>query len=226
MEAVALSSIWKAEDDLLLKNSIEAGASLEALAKGSAQFSRRFAFQVLQDRWHTLLYDLDISAQASARISTDLGFLAESNLHNYSGNGGDFHDHAALDDGAPVGNCEPNHFRLQKQILISCVMPSPRQWQGSLQNDGTKSFPQCSVHEDIPQNLEDNLADQGKAQVVEEMGSSKPLPETNLCETDGSDMKCFAPYNGIFTSDAYYASVKDNGGAGSIDIHEEKLICI
>ena len=47
---------------------LQAGASLEALAKGAVQFSRRFTFQELQDRWYTLLYDPDISAQASARM--------------------------------------------------------------------------------------------------------------------------------------------------------------
>ncbi|XP_022841640.1 uncharacterized protein LOC111365378 isoform X2 [Olea europaea var. sylvestris] len=59
---------WIPEDDLLLKNAAEAGASLEALAKGAVQFSRRFTFQELQDRWHSLLYDPDISTQASARM--------------------------------------------------------------------------------------------------------------------------------------------------------------
>ncbi|KAK1353461.1 hypothetical protein POM88_052596 [Heracleum sosnowskyi] len=33
------STPWIPEDDLLLKNSIEAGASLEALAKGAVKFS-------------------------------------------------------------------------------------------------------------------------------------------------------------------------------------------
>ncbi|KAG8383395.1 hypothetical protein BUALT_Bualt04G0008000 [Buddleja alternifolia] len=59
---------WIPEDDLLLKNAVEAGASLEALAKGAVQFSRRFTFRELRDRWHSLLYDPDISAQASAAI--------------------------------------------------------------------------------------------------------------------------------------------------------------
>lgn len=45
---------------------MQAGASLEALAKGAVQFSRRFTFRELRDRWHSLLYDPDISAQASA----------------------------------------------------------------------------------------------------------------------------------------------------------------
>lgn len=59
---------WIPEDDLLLKNAVEAGASLEALAKGAVQFSRRFTVQELRDRWHSLLYDPDVSAEASARM--------------------------------------------------------------------------------------------------------------------------------------------------------------
>ncbi|KAK0577431.1 hypothetical protein LWI29_032896 [Acer saccharum] len=65
MGALAPVSHWLPEDDLLLKNSIEAGASLESLAKGAVQFSRKFSVQELQDRWHSLLYDPVISAEAS-----------------------------------------------------------------------------------------------------------------------------------------------------------------
>ncbi|GER49014.1 forkhead-associated (FHA) domain-containing protein [Striga asiatica] len=63
-----LSNQWIPEDDLLLKNSVEAGASLEALAKGAVQFSRRYTLRELRERWHSLLYDPEIAAQASARI--------------------------------------------------------------------------------------------------------------------------------------------------------------
>ncbi|KAD7479199.1 hypothetical protein R6Q59_001455 [Mikania micrantha] len=64
-----VSSPWIPEDDLLLKNSIEAGASLEALAKGAVNFSRRFTFREIRERWHSLLYDPDVSTQASARMA-------------------------------------------------------------------------------------------------------------------------------------------------------------
>ncbi|KAL6576093.1 hypothetical protein OROHE_000564 [Orobanche hederae] len=63
-----VSNQWIPEDDLLLKNAAEAGASLEALAKGAIQFSRRYTLRELQERWYSLLYDPVISAQASARI--------------------------------------------------------------------------------------------------------------------------------------------------------------
>ncbi|KAG1368811.1 putative Microspherule protein 1 [Cocos nucifera] len=46
----------------------QAGASLESLAKGAVHFSRRFTLRELQDRWYSLLYDPDISAEASARL--------------------------------------------------------------------------------------------------------------------------------------------------------------
>ncbi|KAF5455830.1 hypothetical protein F2P56_025365 [Juglans regia] len=68
MGALAPASSWNPEDDLLLKNAVEAGASLESLAKGAVQFSRRFTVRELQDRWHSLLFDPVISAEASARM--------------------------------------------------------------------------------------------------------------------------------------------------------------
>lgn len=61
-------SIWTTEDDLLLKNAVEAGAALEALAKGAVRFSCRFTIKELQERWHALLYIPEISAKAAARM--------------------------------------------------------------------------------------------------------------------------------------------------------------
>ncbi|XP_057469468.1 LOW QUALITY PROTEIN: uncharacterized protein LOC130758542 [Actinidia eriantha] len=68
MGALAPICPWIPEDDLLLKNAVEAGASLESLAKGAVQFSRRFTVQELQNRWLALLYDPVVSAEASARM--------------------------------------------------------------------------------------------------------------------------------------------------------------
>ncbi|KAF5735985.1 hypothetical protein HS088_TW14G00115 [Tripterygium wilfordii] len=59
---------WIPEDDLLLKNAVEHGASLEALAKGAVRFSRKFSVEELRHRWYSLLYDPDISADASSRM--------------------------------------------------------------------------------------------------------------------------------------------------------------
>ncbi|XP_010504237.1 PREDICTED: uncharacterized protein LOC104781300 [Camelina sativa] len=69
MGALAQVVPWIPEDDLLLKNAIEAGASLESLAKGAVQFSRRFSIRELQDRWHALLYDPVVSAEAAFRMT-------------------------------------------------------------------------------------------------------------------------------------------------------------
>ncbi|KAF5747152.1 hypothetical protein HS088_TW06G01333 [Tripterygium wilfordii] len=68
MGALAPVSSWSPEDDLLLKNAVEAGASLESLAKGAVQFSRKFTIRELQERWHALLYDPVVSASASFRM--------------------------------------------------------------------------------------------------------------------------------------------------------------
>ncbi|XP_038717806.1 uncharacterized protein LOC120010935 isoform X1 [Tripterygium wilfordii] len=68
MGALAPVTSWTPEDDLLLKNAVEAGASLESLAKGAVQFSRKFTIRQLQERWHALLYDPVVSAEASFRM--------------------------------------------------------------------------------------------------------------------------------------------------------------
>jgi hypothetical protein len=42
---------------------------LESLAKGAVCFSRKFTLQEIQDRWNSLLYDPEISSQASSRMT-------------------------------------------------------------------------------------------------------------------------------------------------------------
>ncbi|XP_010539038.1 PREDICTED: uncharacterized protein LOC104813188 isoform X2 [Tarenaya hassleriana] len=69
MGALAPVTPWIPEDDLLLRNAIEAGASLESLAKGAVRFSRRFTIRELHDRWHSLLYDPDVSTEASFHMA-------------------------------------------------------------------------------------------------------------------------------------------------------------
>ena len=46
----------------------QAGASLEALAKGAVRFSRKFTVGELRERWRSLLYDAEVSAEAAARM--------------------------------------------------------------------------------------------------------------------------------------------------------------
>ncbi|CAM8938400.1 unnamed protein product [Rhodiola kirilowii] len=60
--------VWMPEDDFQLKNAIEGGASLESLAKGAVQFSRRFTLQEIRQRWVSILYDPVISAEVSAHV--------------------------------------------------------------------------------------------------------------------------------------------------------------
>ncbi|KAE9597852.1 putative transcription factor interactor and regulator FHA-SMAD family [Lupinus albus] len=67
MDFVALPP-WIPEDDLLLKNAVEGGASLESLAKGAVRFSRKYSFTELRDRWYSLLYDPVVSAEAAAKM--------------------------------------------------------------------------------------------------------------------------------------------------------------
>ncbi|KAL3639111.1 hypothetical protein CASFOL_017018 [Castilleja foliolosa] len=59
---------WSPEDDVLLKSTVEAGASLESLAKGAVQFSRRYTVKELQDRWLSLLYDPVTVMEASPHM--------------------------------------------------------------------------------------------------------------------------------------------------------------
>ncbi|XP_050229636.1 uncharacterized protein LOC126678776 [Mercurialis annua] len=66
--AASVAPQWIPEDDLLLKNAIEGGASLEALAKGAVRFSRKFTLTELRDRWYALLYDPVISKEASTKM--------------------------------------------------------------------------------------------------------------------------------------------------------------
>ncbi|KAK6131250.1 hypothetical protein DH2020_035007 [Rehmannia glutinosa] len=87
MGAMAPPPHWIPEDDILLKNAVEAGASLESLAKGAVQFSRRYTFKELQDRWCSLLYDPVISIEASAHMIEveRSGFMNQSRPNKFEG---------------------------------------------------------------------------------------------------------------------------------------------
>lgn len=41
---------------------------MESLAKGAVRFSRKYTLRELRDRWHSLLYDPDVSAKASSSM--------------------------------------------------------------------------------------------------------------------------------------------------------------
>ncbi|KAG9441771.1 hypothetical protein H6P81_017625 [Aristolochia fimbriata] len=68
MGALAPLPHWVPEDDLLLKNAVEAGASLESLAKGAVRFSHRFTIRELQDRWYSLLYNDAVASKAADQL--------------------------------------------------------------------------------------------------------------------------------------------------------------
>ncbi|KAL5063713.1 hypothetical protein RYX36_025450 [Vicia faba] len=68
MDPVSPLPPWNSDDDFLLKNAIETGASLESLAKGVVSFSRRYSLRDLTERWHSVLYDSHVSDEASAAM--------------------------------------------------------------------------------------------------------------------------------------------------------------
>jgi N-terminal region of micro-spherule protein len=57
---------------------MQAGASLEALAKGAVNFTRRFSLKELQERWQTLLYNSEVSTESFARM-IDYEYITSSN---------------------------------------------------------------------------------------------------------------------------------------------------
>jgi N-terminal region of micro-spherule protein len=57
---------------------MQAGASLEALAKGAVNFTRRFSLKELQERWQALLYDSDVSTEVFAHM-IDYEYITSSN---------------------------------------------------------------------------------------------------------------------------------------------------
>ncbi|KAK2408952.1 hypothetical protein P8452_70609 [Trifolium repens] len=61
--------LWTTEDDFLLKNAIENGASLQSLARGAVSFSRRYSFTEVRDRWRSILYDPDVSKEVAASMA-------------------------------------------------------------------------------------------------------------------------------------------------------------
>ncbi|KAK7360127.1 hypothetical protein VNO77_02105 [Canavalia gladiata] len=89
MDPVEVLPPWVPEDDLLLKNAVEVGASLESLAKGAVRFSRRYSVTELRDRWRSLLYDADVSAAASVSMANlELAKLGGGGSKEGSGEGG------------------------------------------------------------------------------------------------------------------------------------------
>ncbi|KAK2657082.1 hypothetical protein Ddye_010134 [Dipteronia dyeriana] len=132
MAAPLSSSSWIAEDDFLLKNAVEAGASLEALAKGAVRFSRKFTLQELEERWYSLLYDPVISAEASARM-LEFERSASNNLSKSLGSGVSV-DNADVPPKRKVESVRGIYHALRKR---TCLRPSNQSFLGSAhQSDG------------------------------------------------------------------------------------------
>ncbi|CAI9284116.1 unnamed protein product [Lactuca saligna] len=79
MGALPADFAWTSEDDFKLKTAAQSGVPLESIATGAVKFSKQFTIQELHDRWHALLYDPVISAEASARM-LEFEFFALSKL--------------------------------------------------------------------------------------------------------------------------------------------------
>lgn len=47
---------------------LQSGASLEALAKGAMQFSRKYSIGEIKERWHSIFFDAVVSSEASAAM--------------------------------------------------------------------------------------------------------------------------------------------------------------
>src|SRR4051812_11638392 len=48
---------------------MQTGASLESLAKGVVSFSRRYSLKELRERWHSVLYDSDVSDEVAVAMN-------------------------------------------------------------------------------------------------------------------------------------------------------------
>ncbi|KAJ4967343.1 hypothetical protein NE237_019192 [Protea cynaroides] len=114
MGALSPNDPWIPEDDILLKNAVEAGASLESLAKGAVSFSSRFTIRELQDRWHSLLYDPHVSAEASDRMG-EIERTA-SNISSKPNRSGNSKGSGCASGKKNVGSVCSHYYALRKRI--------------------------------------------------------------------------------------------------------------
>ncbi|KAL2892800.1 Microspherule protein 1 [Bienertia sinuspersici] len=128
MGALALPIPWIPEDDLLLKNAIEAGASLESLAKGAVQFSRRFTIKELQDRWLALLYDPHISTRAAEQM-VELERSA-SNLPSKSNRGDNSKGNKNAHGKRKVESVRKCYYAMRKRVCNESFNPSDLSFLG------------------------------------------------------------------------------------------------
>ena len=60
---------WPASDDFLLREAVEAGAALGAIARGILPFSQPRTREEITARWRALLYDASVALPAARRMA-------------------------------------------------------------------------------------------------------------------------------------------------------------
>ncbi|XP_044469861.1 uncharacterized protein LOC123199091 [Mangifera indica] len=150
--AASLSS-WIPEDDILLKNAVEAGASLEALAKGAVRFSRKFSIAELQHRWHSLLYDPVIAAEAAAHMAEFE--LSAANNEAKSIRSAACGDHSEAPQKRKAESVRRLYYALRKRTCTQslnscnlCFLASPNMSDGV--GDGAAFQEHGSIHYETP----------------------------------------------------------------------------
>lgn len=113
-------SMWTVEDDLVLKNAVEAGAALEALAKGAVRFSHHFTVRELRERWHALLYNPEISTKAAASmVEVELSLMGFSKLAQFTKlNGKD-----NITQKQKLQNVRNQYYQMRKRIDAERILP-------------------------------------------------------------------------------------------------------
>ncbi|KAL0378331.1 UNVERIFIED_CONTAM: Microspherule protein 1 [Sesamum radiatum] len=163
----SMSIQWIPEDDLLLKNAVEAGASLEALAKGAVQFSRRYTLHELRERWYSLLYDPDISAQASHIFELEISGISPAALklnrseNNFTGN-------KEVSQKRKLESIRRKYYAMRKRFRseffsnsdLGFFEPNPHEFSGSgadfhkqVMLDGNPLGQNCMLGDNIPDHL-------------------------------------------------------------------------
>ncbi|KAJ9172710.1 hypothetical protein P3X46_015921 [Hevea brasiliensis] len=195
---------WIPEDDLLLKNAVEAGASLEALAKGAVRFSRKFTVSELRERWYSLLYDPVVSDEASARmlefelstpssrVSVEVSakrkresvrrmyYAMKKKTSARPGKSTSFFD-------APKASCGDNMPFDSPAQGGSCIFGELNQNHFGFVGKEcynelcleVPSFEQDNAGKNIPSNARDRLVDFLSGDRVKEMALAHPLPESS-----------------------------------------------
>lgn len=206
------ASAWIPEDDLLLKNAVEAGASLEALAKGAVQFSRRFTVQELKNRWHSLLYDPDISAEASACM---VQFEPSASNYSFKSNrSGNCKENVEVLGKRKVESIRRKYHAMRKRIHnvpnadgYMCngggceehiVLDNEPPVGSYVLGDRVLSHfgLQDNVPQDIPHIIGDNLVDFGNCSGFEDRG----LPDRNLFNNNDFERKPLSTLDSLNTN--------------------------